>query len=210
MHDVGFTPRRGADPVTEVRERPARVDRGRLAQPAGPRADARRALHDGRGLLRLLCEPAVPAPALRRPECLQRGGSGRRRLRRCADRSAASSFRMPGGCSAVARTRVLFVGDLHCRDPRGDRMDSELHRRARAAGRLGDASSRSTAPLRQAFINGIIPSEQRATVLSFDSFMGSIGGADRAAGPRTCVGRLRLRAGLRRRRPSSRRSGSRS
>jgi MFS family permease len=32
-------------------------------------------------------------------------------------------------------------------------------------------------PLRQAFINGIIPSEQRATVLSFDSFMGSIGGA---------------------------------
>jgi predicted MFS family arabinose efflux permease len=34
-----------------------------------------------------------------------------------------------------------------------------------------------TSPLRQAFINGIIPSEQRATVLSFDSFMSSIGGA---------------------------------
>jgi MFS family permease len=32
-------------------------------------------------------------------------------------------------------------------------------------------------PLRQAFINGIIPSEQRATVLSFDNLMGSIGGA---------------------------------
>ena len=32
------------------------------------------------------------------------------------------------------------------------------------------------APLRQAFINGIIPSEQRATVLSFDSLMGSAGG----------------------------------
>lgn len=32
------------------------------------------------------------------------------------------------------------------------------------------------APLRQAFINGIIPSEQRATVLSFDSLMGSTGG----------------------------------
>jgi MFS family permease len=31
-------------------------------------------------------------------------------------------------------------------------------------------------PLRQAFINGIIPSEQRATVLSFDSLMGSAGG----------------------------------
>ena len=32
------------------------------------------------------------------------------------------------------------------------------------------------APLRQAFINGIIPSDQRATVLSFDALMGSAGG----------------------------------
>jgi MFS family permease len=31
-------------------------------------------------------------------------------------------------------------------------------------------------PLRQAFINGVIPSEQRATVLSFDNMMGSAGG----------------------------------
>ena len=30
--------------------------------------------------------------------------------------------------------------------------------------------------MRQAFINGLIPSEQRATVLSFDSLMGSAGG----------------------------------
>jgi MFS family permease len=32
------------------------------------------------------------------------------------------------------------------------------------------------APLRQAFINGLIPSGQRATVLSFDALMGSAGG----------------------------------
>jgi MFS family permease len=31
-------------------------------------------------------------------------------------------------------------------------------------------------PLRQAFVNGVIPSAQRATVLSFDSLMGSAGG----------------------------------
>jgi MFS family permease len=31
-------------------------------------------------------------------------------------------------------------------------------------------------PMRQAFINGIIPSEQRATVLSFDALLGSAGG----------------------------------
>ena len=34
----------------------------------------------------------------------------------------------------------------------------------------------TVSPIRQAFINGIIPSEQRATVLSFDSMMGSLGG----------------------------------
>jgi MFS family permease len=33
-----------------------------------------------------------------------------------------------------------------------------------------------TSPLRQAFVNGLIPSEQRATVLSFDALMGSAGG----------------------------------
>jgi MFS family permease len=38
---------------------------------------------------------------------------------------------------------------------------------------LTDAASR---PMRQAFLNGLIPSEQRATVLSFDSLMGSAGG----------------------------------
>jgi MFS family permease len=32
-------------------------------------------------------------------------------------------------------------------------------------------------PIRQAFLNGLIASEQRATVLSFDSLMGSVGGA---------------------------------
>jgi MFS family permease len=32
------------------------------------------------------------------------------------------------------------------------------------------------APLRQAFLNGLIPSQQRATVLSFDALMGSAGG----------------------------------
>jgi MFS family permease len=32
------------------------------------------------------------------------------------------------------------------------------------------------APLRQAYLNGIIPTEQRATVLSFDNLMGSAGG----------------------------------
>jgi MFS family permease len=31
-------------------------------------------------------------------------------------------------------------------------------------------------PIRQAYLNGLIPSEQRATVLSFDNLLGSSGG----------------------------------
>jgi MFS family permease len=31
-------------------------------------------------------------------------------------------------------------------------------------------------PIRQAYLNGLIPSRQRATILSFDSLMGSSGG----------------------------------
>lgn len=34
----------------------------------------------------------------------------------------------------------------------------------------------ATAPMRQAYVNGLIPSGQRATVLSFDALMGSSGG----------------------------------
>jgi MFS family permease len=34
----------------------------------------------------------------------------------------------------------------------------------------------ATLPIRQAYVNGLIPSEQRATVLSFDNLLGSSGG----------------------------------
>ena len=34
----------------------------------------------------------------------------------------------------------------------------------------------ATMPIRQAYINGMIPSKQRATILSFDSLMSSTGG----------------------------------
>ena len=34
----------------------------------------------------------------------------------------------------------------------------------------------ATLPIRQAYINGMIPSKQRATILSFDSLMSSAGG----------------------------------
>ncbi len=51
-------------------------------------------------------------------------------------------------------------------------------------------------PIRQAFINGVIPSEQRATVLSFDSAHELGRRRRRAAGPGSRGGRLRLRGVL--------------
>ena len=34
----------------------------------------------------------------------------------------------------------------------------------------------AASPIRRAYLNGLIPSEQRATILSFDSLLGSTGG----------------------------------
>jgi MFS family permease len=41
---------------------------------------------------------------------------------------------------------------------------------------LAQLASAAAMPMRQAFLNGLIPSEQRATVLSFDNLMASAGG----------------------------------
>jgi MFS family permease len=41
---------------------------------------------------------------------------------------------------------------------------------------LWGLSGAATEPIRQAYLNGLIPSEQRATVLSFDNLLGSSGG----------------------------------
>jgi MFS family permease len=41
---------------------------------------------------------------------------------------------------------------------------------------LWGLASAAAVPARQAYLNGLIPSEQRATILSFDSLMGSAGG----------------------------------
>jgi MFS family permease len=41
---------------------------------------------------------------------------------------------------------------------------------------LWGLASSSTLPIRMAYMNGLIPSEQRATVLSFDNLLGSSGG----------------------------------
>ena len=175
MHDVGFTPRHGADPVTEVRS----VVRGSID--SGWRNPPVRALmlaapfSSGVGffafyasqpyLLRLYGDPnaysiaGLAAALFAGAQIL--GGIlvpyARRLFRRRTDAvligtvASVGIFLVIGVTDSFVLALVLLAGWALVFAVEG--------------------------PLRQAFINGVIPSEQRATVLSFDSFMGSIGGA---------------------------------
>ena len=55
-------------------------------------------------------------------------------------------------------------------------------------------------PVRQAYIHKVVPGEQRATVVSFDSMVANVGGVGRAGGARLCREGERLRHRLHRRR----------
>ena len=149
--------------------------RGRRApQPAGPLADARRAVQHGRRLLRVLRVPAVPARAVRRPERVQhrRPGGGDHRRR-------ADPRRLHG---AVGPALLHSPHALpHPRDRRSVVLLAAIGITdnfvvALVVLTLWCVIAAIEVPMQRAFLNPLIPSEQRATVLSFDSLMGSTGG----------------------------------
>ena len=175
MHDVGFVPRHGADPVTEVRN----VVRGSID--AGWRNPPVRAL--------MLASPFTYGIGFfafyaSQPYLLQLYGDPQAYSVAGLAAAVFAGAQIVGGL-AVSRVRRLFRR----------RTDAILIGSVATVVVLvviGWTTSFVVAlvllagwalifavegPLRQAYINGIIPSEQRATVLSFDSFMGSIGGA---------------------------------
>ena len=175
MHDIGFTPRRGANPVAEV----GLVIRGSID--AGWRNPPVRAL--------MLAAPFTSGVAFfafyaSQPYLLQLYGD-------------PTAYSVAGLAAAIFAGAQIAGGLLvpYARRLFRRRTDAVLFATIGTVITLaviGWTSSFILAllllafwamtfavegPLRQAFINGIIPSEQRATVLSFDSFMGSIGGA---------------------------------
>jgi MFS family permease len=175
MHDVGFVPRHGADPVTEVRN----VVRGSID--AGWRNPPVRAL--------MLASPFTYGIGFfafyaSQPYLLQLYGDPHAYSVAGLAAAVFAGAQIIGGL-AVSRVRRLFRR----------RTDAILIGSVATVVVLvviGWTTSFVVAlvllagwalifavegPLRQAYINDIIPSEQRATVLSFDSFMGSIGGA---------------------------------
>jgi predicted MFS family arabinose efflux permease len=175
MHDVGFTPRRGADPVTEVRT----VLRSSID--AGWRNPPVRSL-----MLGGLFTGGVSFFAFyaSQPYLLQLYGD-------------PNAYSVAGLAAAIFAGAQILGGMLvpYVRRVYRRRTDGVLVSVVGTVGIMlviGVTTSflfalvllaawamlfAVTSPLRQAFINGIIPSDQRATVLSFDSFMSSVGGA---------------------------------
>ena len=126
------------------------------------------AVHRRRRHLRLLRAAAVPARALRRPGRLpdRRPGGGDRRRR--ADRSAASRRRGSAGCfhrrtSALIVTAALSTVSLA--------LIGLVESFWAVIGLIvvWGLLFAASMPIRQAYLNGLIPSRQRATILSFDS-----------------------------------------
>jgi len=174
MHDIGFSPRRGANAVDEVRS----VVRGSIE--GGWRNPPVRAL--------MLAAPFTSGAAFfafyaSQPYLLQLFGDP------TAYGVAGLTAAIFAGAQIVGGLLVSHARRLFRR--RTDALIIGTILNVMILGVIGWTANFAVAlallavwamvfaietPLRQAYINGVIASEQRATVLSFDSLMGSTGG----------------------------------
>ena len=175
MHDIGFSPRRGANPIDEVRS----VLRGSIE--GGWRNPPVRAL--------MLAAPFTAGAGFfafyaSQPYLLQLYGD-------------PNAYGIAGLTAAIFAGAQILGGLLVSRVRRFFRRRTDALILGTAVNVVILAVIALTGsflaalvllavwamvfalegPIRQAFINGVISSEQRATVLSFDSLMGSAGGA---------------------------------
>jgi MFS family permease len=174
MHDLGFTPRRGASAVAEVRS----VVRG--AVDGGFRNPPVRWL--------MLAAPFTVGVGFYafyafQPYLLELYGDPNAYSIAGLAAAIVAGAQIVGGL-LVSRVRRLFSRRTHALIL-GSVATTILLALVGLTGSFVVALLLLTAwclvfavetPLRQAFINGVIPSEQRATVLSFDALMGSSGG----------------------------------
>ncbi len=174
MHDLGFAPERRGGPVEEVRRMVrAGIDVGWKQRPIR---------------MMMLAAPftmgiAIYAFYAMQPYLLELYGDETAFGIAGLAAAAVGGSQVAGGL-LVPYVRRLFrsshrSGDLRRGDrsvrSRRYRVDFQLRPRPRALRRVGLGSA-FRLPVRQAFINPLIPAQQRATVLSFDSLMGSAGG----------------------------------
>ena len=175
MHDVGFTPEKGGRPLAEMRRDRRRLDRLRLARAGGEVADGRVARSPAASAsTRFYALQPYLLQLWGDPDAYQIAGlsAGDRRRRADPRRHAAPQMR------GLVRTPHFGAA----RGGGAERL---------ALGLIGVVDSfwavigvivlwgllfAASRPIRQTYINGMIPSRQRATILSFDSMMLSSGG----------------------------------
>lgn len=174
MHDLGFTPQRGKGPLIEIR----RVARASIDE--GWRKPPIRWL--------MLSSPFATGVSIYafyalQPYLLQLYGN--RAAFGVAGLSAAivAGTQIIGGFAVPAlariftrRTTVLIIGSLVSIGSIAVIGRTSSFWIAIGALILWGLAFSATTPVRQAYLNGLIPSAQRATVLSFDNLMGSAGG----------------------------------
>ena len=174
MHDVGFTPEKGGRPLAEMRKIAANsIDYG-WRVPAVKWLMVEALFTGGVGiyafyalqpyLLELYGDPhayqiaGLVAAIVAGAQIL--GGSRRRG-------SAASSAAAPRRCSSTAGLSVVALALIGV---------VQSFWAVIGLTTVWGLLFAATMPIRQTYINGMIPSRQRATILSFDSMMSSTGG----------------------------------
>jgi MFS family permease len=174
MHDVGFTPKQGGRPLAEMREIAAASIEYGWRRPAVKWLMVESLFTGGVGiygfyalqpyLLELYGDPnayqiaGLSAAIVAGAQIL--GGWSAPRIRRLFKRRT-SALIVTAGLSSLTLVAVGLVDSF-----------AGVVALTVVWGLLFAA----TIPIRQAYINGLIPSAQRATILSFDSLMSSTGG----------------------------------
>ena len=172
MRDLGFVPIE-TRPAPSRPRRAGRRDRGRAAAPSGALADAAAPFTAGTGIYVFYAlQPHLPA--VPRPQRVQH---------RHLAAALVAGAQIVGGLVAPKvrgwfgrRTDALLLGGMVAVILLAGIGLTTNFWLALALVAGWAMTSAIVTPLRQSFINGEIPSAQRATVLSFDSLMGSSGG----------------------------------
>ena len=174
MHDVGFTPERGGRPLAEMRKiASASIDYG-WRVPSVKWLMVESLFTGGVGIYAFYALQPYLLELYGDPEAYQvaglvaaivagsqiLGGLAAPRIRRLFKRRTSALLTT----SAISTAALVFVGLI------------ENFWVAIALIVVWGLMFAATLPIRQAYINGMIPSKQRATILSFDSLMSSAGG----------------------------------
>ena len=173
MRDLGFTPDRSARPLRRGETVLPRRS-STACEPAGALDDARGAVRVRRRHLRVLRAAAVPARALGRPGRVLRSPASPRRSSPARRSSGGyARARDPRSCSGKRTTALILATVVSAGVLAALGLTDSLLGRARCSWPVWALVFAAEMPIRQAYLNDMIPSKQRATVLSFDSLMGS-------------------------------------